>query len=984
MRKLKFLSISALLGTFVLSLTSCDQKDWTPEIDKIKDDVATLATSVKDLKEQASTMTYIKSITMGEDGKLTITPSTGSAVIYDAKEYVKFDVKFENNTLFVKNPGETEYTSKGQVDPSKFTYGISDAGKLTINGVDTDADLGAWIKANGSTTIVPTVSADGYLVINGVKTTVKINPVITSINGELFVNGVATGVKIDAANAVLINKDADGNTLSVTLTDAKGETATIRVSPSQEPLSSLVFIPQYMDFNKGGHFIPLKTIMSIDGDDVSAFIGVQDVQYRINPTTANTTKTKWTFTTRTVLTRATGDDSTSFLTPTKVSPYGNDALAFNLVAGDGFMDKEWDVIYPENDNKGIILSLQADDKDVFSGKPAVVVSDYAIVIPVEYDAYVSDKTEKKVATAPYYTDYETDVTAAKDFAVLADFSLVYNAKVKTNLYDLVLATAQDTLYDTDRKTFEEHGFQDYKFKFSEVSYKGIDGKTDQSAFINIEANGDITVLQGTAAIDRLPIVKVDIINKLDRVVATAYIKFLITPVANETIEKVIDGGNINYIDLFTGVALSATTGEEWSTNILSNDNMQVSWELMNNIYEELGVSHNDFVAIYGAAAPTIEYNTITSDHTSDFDDNTENADVDSYAMMVAANPYSQFGENKVIVTYSPKGRPALKLTFKYNIVKPVLNRNILLAYQDGKPNSILVKGRQVANAYTMSAALGEAFNYGNAFVAEGAQTAKPAYREPFALDAMTPVDSMIGGAKHQFLFTEVYASPNQVAIDDVTYANTATAAMGEAADMDLDAILGTKTTTPPVSVISLVDKLTTKDRTYNMELKTIYVNTNTDTYKFTVRFVNPLTLVYSAAPKWSFQDSSLPVKLNIVPNYVVKFNGKTMAEAAAGTTALVYKTANTATTVNASEYLTPATAVDNTDVTEGLFFHFTAPQNMSTMSKDSANDNKEGAFTWTNIGSAVINNAFGGNVKATFKTSFAEISVSNDFTITPR
>lgn len=985
MRKLKFLSISALLGTFVLSMTSCDQKDWAPEIGDLNDKLEKLATSVEDLKSQTASMTYIKSITMGEDGKLTITPSTGSAVIYDAKEYVKFDVKFENNTLFVKNPGETEYTAKGQVDPSKFTYGISADGFLTINGVKTAADLGTYIKNNTSATpIVPTVSADGYLVINGVKTTVKVNPTITAVNGELFVNGVATGVKVAAANAVVINKDAQGNVISVDLTDAKGNTANIKVSPSQEPLSSLVFIPQYLDYSKGGHYIPLKTIMSIDqlADQLSAFVGVQNVQYRINPTTANTVNTKWTFTTRQVQTRATGDKADMFLAPTSVAPYGTDALQFNLVASTGTLNQTWATLNPAN--KGIILSLQGDDKDVFSGKPTKVVSDYSLVLPVEYKAFVSNKVVGKGAVAPFYTDYKTSKSVVENFSTLPDFEIVYNNATKTNLNNLVLATAQEILKPADRKLFEEHGFSGYSFVFTENSYNGADGVTDQAAFINIETNGDITVLQGTAAIDRLPIVKVDIKNSANLVVATAYIKFLITPVATKPVEKVIEGGDILYKDLFTGVALSTTAGDEWSTNV--TDVASMTWEMMNNIYTELGISHNDFNAIYAPVTPTISYNnTATSAKTSDFIRSTNGPNVDSYAMKVQANPYSKFGANSVVVTYAPTGRPALKITFNYNVVKPVLDKNILVGYQDNDPNSILVKGGLVAGSYQMQLALGEAFQYGNAIVADATsgQTAKPAYRAPFAAPAMTPAVAKIGGATHQFLFTGVYASPKQVAIDGVTYANNTAAAKGPASNMNIDLILGTAASNPKPSIISLVDKLTTADRVYAMDFKTTYVNLEVDSYNFTVRFVNPLSLTLITSPKWTFIDEIRGYNLNVLPNYVVKCEGKTMADAAAGATVLTYKTANTATTVDAADYLSIATAINPNDQTTGLFFTLTPPADYHNVTKVNASA-KEGTLNWVNAGTTIITPVGGGSVKATFKTSFAEISRDENLTIAPR
>ncbi|MDX9749375.1 MAG: hypothetical protein RBT57_12835, partial [Paludibacter sp.] len=208
----------AMLATLVL-FTGCNSyddeiADLKGQIDAVVTDVATLKTSVAGLQTSVSGMTYIKSITMGTDGKLTITPSVGTAIIYDAKNYVTYDIKLEGNNLIVNG------ANKGSVviPPLTFENGVLKSGTAVV------ADLTAWMKS-GLTVV------DGFLAINGQKTTVAIPvdpgktvkdvaldgtnvkvtytdgtstvfanvPFVASVSattGNLVVNGVDTGVKI--------------------------------------------------------------------------------------------------------------------------------------------------------------------------------------------------------------------------------------------------------------------------------------------------------------------------------------------------------------------------------------------------------------------------------------------------------------------------------------------------------------------------------------------------------------------------------------------------------------------------------------------------------------------------------------------------------------------------------------------------------------------------------------------------------------------
>ena len=132
-----------------------------------------------------------------------------------------------------------------------------------------------------------------------------------------------------------------------------------------------------------------------------------------------------------------------------------------------------------------------------------------------------------------------------------------------------------------QEKFEDYGFTDYKFEFSkEANYDGLDGVTDQMLFSL--SGSKLTVLQGTAAIDRRPLIKVTLKSTLnDAVLATGYIKFTIVreatvPPVQKSFTYTFDGGTIPYANLFKG-----------ETDITDNKtDIKVDWIKMNQIYTE--------------------------------------------------------------------------------------------------------------------------------------------------------------------------------------------------------------------------------------------------------------------------------------------------------------------------------------------------------------------------------------------------------------
>ena len=658
--QIKQILMSTMAIVMALSTVFSCQKDYD-------DDIKNLEDSIKNLEETVKDLTYVKSITMSDKGVLTITPSTGSAISYDARDYVKYSIEVKNgNEIYVN--GEK-------------------VGTITVDVAD---------------------------------------PTLSVVNNELLVNGKSQNPKImlpeaaAATSCVSIIKDKDGKIVSVTLKDGENE----YVISTSSALTSLVFIPETIS----GYFSQFENQVAIDFfyakkadyakkfdknyynlDESRANVwGYILPKYRVNPSNVDITKVDWSMATRLVEFKSANGDLNVFEVK-NVEKYGNCAIATKAVLAD---EKALaDAFDNTPDANWITIALRGTTKNN-DGDPVEVYSDAASLVEYEHVVELADKVKtvnaadgKLINPAEIYT---TDVESLKDDAVEADHKVAYDAK-DVDLLTYVLAVVQER---ATTKALSDFNYDDFDYKFETVSYIGSDGVTDQSYFVKLDGS-KFTPCQGTAGINRKPIFYAQVYDKTSgNILAEGYIKFQIekevAPVEQPKHEiDDIAVKTFNYNEMFDGT----TTYE---TNY--SDVAGYTWKQMNDLYNKLGLDHNTFKTVYtGATVETV----INGDNTkygkaAKFVYDFENVNVDTYAMSLKVTPYSKFGENTAVTTITPsdKTKPILVIKWKWNVVKPTLALDVVEGYRyNGSTTTAATKGMNTTTGYQMQMYFGEAYNY---------------------------------------------------------------------------------------------------------------------------------------------------------------------------------------------------------------------------------------------------------------------------------
>jgi len=984
--------IALMLLSSLVMFTGCNAyddevKDLQGQIDGVVTEVGTLKTSVAALQTSASGMTYIKSIALGTDGKLIITPSTGTAITYDAKDYVTYDIKLEGNKLFVNGQ------EKGSVAIPALTF---NNGKL-MSGTTEVADLTNFFKS------ALTLGADNYLYINGQKTTVmvppatvqsvdvkdvaisgntltftkndgtqvtinlpantftldptydaatgtltlKVNGIETKVvikntygvqDGFLTVNGVKTTVAIPAANtsSIIINKDAQGNILSATVSDGK-DSFTVKVNPTNELLSSILFVPSWID--GGVNAIEIGYINGITAPIGKVLFNETTAVYRFNPTTADVSKTTWAIVNNSArLTaagqNAPGDKTTLFQAPAYTS--NNDGSGtFKLKVG------TW--VEPAAGQTHLI-ALQANGTDFYSGKPSSVVSDYAKVVTAQYNAFISD-SKKSNSTTNVYVHYRTAVPA---IGAANDFELVIDTPI--DMDDLVWATADKG--GAAEKRFEAYGFNDYKYEFSLPTYLGLDGVTNQNSFVTLDATTNVLAVKtGSSVLDRNPLVLVKLLTLDNKLVAQSYVKFKIVdkptvPYVPQTVEYTVKAASaINYNTLFKDNVAGVSAGDY--------QDLALTWGDINNyIYNPLGLTHNQFQAKYGSVAPTVTVNGAAATLAQyPLDRSILAPDVDTYAMKYKITPMSKFGTTKVVYTFNTgvATDDIVKITFEFTINAPVLDKAIIPAYQFNatKPpydavttdaaHTVFTQGIKYttpATEYKMELNLGEGFGFGSAALHNmfgvGANKIDPATQE------FVVTDNYKVGATASYIFSQAAASQTS-----------------------LTALLGTSNSTGVKMGINPAVPLTTFYRAYPVNFKTTYPNGEVDNFNYTVVFKNPLTVELESTADFNLLDVVTGAKdqIDLSKNYVVKMLGE------------VVFNKNGVVAAKAAEYGIVSTQTYGVSSVAPAFtyaFTFASP-----------------IATWENAGTKLTNAQKVADADFTFTTSFASVSRKDAINVNP-
>jgi len=904
---------AVMLATLV-SFTSCnsydeDITDLQNRVDSVVTSVAGLKTTIAGLQTSVNGMTYIKTITMGTDGKLTITPSVGSPIVYDAKTYVTYDIALTNNVLTVNG------VNKGTVAIPALSFGTDN--KL-MSGATVVADLSSWVRTltlgtdnylyiNGvksaimvppatvqsvdvkgitiagnvltitkndgsvstitlpSTALTLTAVSDSQggltLNLNGVDTKVTIKNTYTIVDGELAVNGVKTGVKIPAASttSVIINKDGQGNIISATISDGTGS-FTVKVNPTNELLSSILFVPSWI--NGGIPAVELGYINSL-APVSKALFNEADMIFRFNPTTADVSKTTWKFISNSARVNAPGqgapgDNETLFAAPAYTS--NNDGSGtFKLKVG------TW--VEPVAPNNTHLVALQANGKDFYSGANSSVVSDYAKVVLAQYNAFISNAKTSN-ATTNVYAHYRTATPAIGD---AIDFELVVNTPV--DLDNLVWATADKG--GAAERRFETYGFNDYKYEFTLPTYLGVDGVTNQNSFVSMNAENVLSVNTGSSVLDRNPLVMVKLLTTGGKLLAQSYVKFKIvaTPTVilpkPEPVKYTVTAANAyDYPQLFVD-NIAGVSADDFKELILT-------WGAINaNIYNPLGLTHNQFQAKYNGLVPTITVKVndvvVANPDLTVYDKLLTSMlapDVDTYAMKYQITPKHKFGKTTVTYKFDTgvNTEAAVELTFEFTINKPTLDKAIVPAYQYTAPaaytdvttdaaHTVFTQGIKYttpATEYRMELNLGEGFGFGSA-----------ALHNMFGVGA-----NKIDPATQEFIVTndkyKVGATPSYI------YSQAA------ASQTSLTGLLGTTNATGVKMGINPAVPLTTEYRAYPVNFKTTYPNGEVDNFNYTVVFKNPLTVELESTADFSLLDVVTGAKdeINLSKNYVVKMLGE--------------------------------------------------------------------------------------------------------------
>jgi hypothetical protein len=1015
-----------MLATLVL-FTGCNSyndeiEDLQGQIDGVVTDVNGLKTSVAALEQSVAGMAYIKSITMGTDGKLTITPSTGSAIVYDAKDYVTYDIKLEGNKLIVNGAEKGSVTFDVKLEGNKLIVNGTEQGtvtfdvklegnKLIVDGLEKGevlipsltfvdgklmsgtavvADLTAWFKngltvvdgflaINGEKTtvaipvvpapektvkevaldgtnvkvtytdgtstvfanapIVSTTSANGTLVINGVDTNVKVNYVYSIIDGYLAVNGVKTGVAIPAGNtsAITFARDNEGNIISATVSDGT-DSFTVVLNPTNELLSSILFVPSWID--GGVNAIEVGYINGMTAPIGKVLFNESTVVYRFNPTSADVSKTTWKFISNSArlsaasAQNAPGDNSTLFAAPVYTS--NNDGSGtFTLNVG------TW--VEPAAPSTHHLVALQANGKDFYSGAASTVVSDYAKVELAQYNAFISD-AKKSNSTTNVYVHYRTAVPAV-NVVNDQDFELVVNTPV--DLDELVWATADKG--GAAERRFETYGFKNYKYEFSLPTYVGIDNVTNQNSFVTLSADNVLAVKTGSSVLDRTPLVLVKLLSSDNKLVAQSYIKFKIVatptvpPVKPAPVKYTITAASpYTYPSLFVDAAAGVSAGDF--------KDLVLTWGDINTyIYNPLGLTHNEFRALYGGITPDVavkvngtavagatiaQYPLITS---------VMAPDVDTYAMKYQITPMAKFGTTSITYTFDTGAitDAAVEITFEFTVNKPVLDKTILPGYRwNNSATDIMTQGMNAGSNYKMQLYLGEAFTFGTT-----------SYRNVFGSATANKIDD----ATHEFRFKTTV--PPQ------------TGAQVSVTNGTINGTFGTSAAPTTGQLMDLTTTLTTAERVYDMQLVTNYPNGEADVFDFKVHFVNPFTIELASPADFQLIDkvNGTADTEDVMDNYIVKFKGKNIV------TKGVAETTNTATTVVATDF------VDITNASYGMFYELTPGGSYFTISKAGGNAyNKQSVITWDNAGTQLTSEQTVATVKVKFVSSFAEITRTAD------
>ena len=647
----KFLRI---LMCMVLGLSMSFQgcKDYDDDIDNLNNRVDGVVTDLNTLKETVNGL--VKSVTYDKStGVLTVTPVTGNAVTYslgqDIPEYV---LKTQGTSCWLEKDGK-------QVG-EKLTIVIPEIPEMPEIPAEFDAAKLTVVAENGQYCI--------------------------------YYDGKATGAKIPVPTENSIQKV--GNTVTIVLGD---ETISFSLSAG-DVLKSLVFEPQaYLNgveaMKARGILTDLWNVKVSDKTptttgEVWAKDAVKKVKigakvvayYHVNPSTVDINTIKGlTFITK---------DREQMITKAAVNELGAELVSYKIVNGEDSNSPMLQVIFTVDvttiakyDAEELsTIAVQASVQEVVKEgeTPAtsqLITSDYAAIYNTTITNFrLASKDVTKYAGMDIdghlygtVTGKAQDAIEASDptAAVPEVITVVYDNSEDVKLEDYVVShytevdyagntigTACDPKKPLSRADVKALGLD---FRFMASNYVTGNNETPQNEFFTVDPKtGKITVkvyqTAGTAAIGRMPLVRVELFDTLTNQVANVgWIKLLIIRDNTPGLNKAKDFGKI-----------------KWGCNAAIKE---IDVEFMNTqIYNVLGLSKDDFHAIYTLNTTASEGDGTIAEKPDAIQDETYVIEwTISDAEIKAAKDGEEFTHK---VVYSAKGRQDVVITLKATVEHP--------------------------------------------------------------------------------------------------------------------------------------------------------------------------------------------------------------------------------------------------------------------------------------------------------------------------
>ena len=448
-------------------------------------------------------------------------------------------------------------------------------------------------------------------------------------------NGKATTLSCLPSASVTADLISDGKTLTLTITDAEGNVSTTTIDLGGT-VSSLVLVPQVYVEGVEGILYPALLYNAIEATDPETnestkdsedevyrtilpaedeptyrlheddhsgkyshrLAGSTSVEYHVNAKDVTLDDTfTYTFITKEVETRGTSAEEETFAAKAEFESFKDGVLKVKAT---------FEGIENYDGNSISVVALKATNGKV------TVVSDYATVYSDEYSKLVIARPaeEEEFTDLDYRSGkiseadedaYISDKAVWADDAEVADgdcdFTVAYNKSIDLKEHVAVHYGA-GSHREANILSTELIDVLGLSWEFELVqNYKLGNPVTDQADFATLN-DGVLTPndYYGVSASGRTPIVRVKLMDG-ENVVSVAYIKVLITSV-----------DKVKTVELTGKVASDNTTAKtSFVLKAGEGDKIRTTVEDMNvNLYNKVGLSKDQFHAIYGGAGNSLK------------------------------------------------------------------------------------------------------------------------------------------------------------------------------------------------------------------------------------------------------------------------------------------------------------------------------------------------------------------------------------------